>query len=56
MTIEMWILLAVLIVGVVGMGTVIANLLIAALVAKLYTEYWKDITIKRRYEKEEKHG
>lgn len=32
----------------VGMGTVLANLLIIALAFKLYTEYWKDITIKRR--------
>ena len=34
----------------VGVGSIIANLLITALVIKLYTEYWKDITIKRRYE------
>lgn len=39
-----------LIVIVVGIGSVIANILITALVVKLYTEYWKDITIKRRYE------
>ena len=30
--------------------SVIANILITALVFKLYTEYWKDVTIKRRYE------
>lgn len=35
---------------IVGLGSIIANLLITALVVKLYTEYWKDITIKRRYE------
>ncbi|MDD5510786.1 MAG: hypothetical protein PHI12_08250 [Dehalococcoidales bacterium] len=29
---------------------VLACILITALVFKLYTEYWKDITIKRRYE------
>ncbi|KKN14186.1 hypothetical protein LCGC14_0998570 [marine sediment metagenome] len=34
----------------IGLGSIIANLLITALVFKLYTEYWKDITIKRRYE------
>lgn len=39
-----------LLIIIVGLGTVIANLLITALVIKLYTEYWKDITIKRRYE------
>ena len=38
----------------VGLGTVIANILITALVVKLYTEYWKDITIKRRYENKDK--
>ena len=42
-----------LIVIIVGIGSVIANILITALVFKLYTEYWKDITIKRRYEKKE---
>ena len=40
---------------VVGLGSVIANLLITALVVKLYTEYWKDITIKRRYESKDTH-
>lgn len=35
---------------IVGIGSVVANILITALVFKLYTEYWKDITIKRRYE------
>jgi len=34
--------------------SVIANILITALVVKLYTEYWKDITIKRRYENKDK--
>ena len=43
-----------LIVVIVGVGTVIANLLVTALVIKLYTEYWKDITIKRRYEGKDK--
>jgi hypothetical protein len=43
----------VVICALVGLGTVLANLLITALVFKLYTEYWKDITIKRRYEKKE---
>ncbi len=38
------------IIVVVCIGSVIANILITALVVKLYTEYWKDITIKRRYE------
>ena len=38
---------------VVGIGSIIVNVLITALVFKLYTEYWKDITIKRRYEKKE---
>ena len=42
-----------IVVIIVGVGSIIANLLITALVFKLYTEYWKDITIKRRYEKEE---
>jgi len=35
---------------IIGIGSIIANVLITALVVKLYTEYWKDITIKRRYE------
>jgi len=39
-----------MLVVVVGIGSVIANILITTLVFKLYTEYWKDITIKRRYE------
>jgi len=39
-----------IIVTIVAVGSVIANILITALVVKLYTEYWKDITIKRRYE------
>ena len=39
-----------LIIIIVCIGSVIANILITALVVKLYTEYWKDITIKRRYE------
>jgi len=38
------------IVVIICIGTVIVNLLVTALVFKLYTEYWKDITIKRRYE------
>lgn len=40
-----------MIITIICIGTVIANILITALVFKLYTEYWKDITIKRRYEK-----
>jgi len=43
-----------MIVIIVGVGSVIANILITALVVKLYTEYWKDITIKRRYENKDK--
>lgn len=39
-----------IIVVIVCIGSVTANVLITALVFKLYTEYWKDITIKRRYE------
>ena len=39
-----------LVVVIICIGSVIANILITALVFKLYTEYWKDITIKRRYE------
>lgn len=39
---------------IIAIGSIIANLLITALVVKLYTEYWKDITIKRRYENKEK--
>lgn len=35
---------------IVAVGSIIANILITALNYKLYTEYWKDITIKRRYE------
>ena len=38
---------------VVCLISIIANILLTALVAKLYTEYWKDITIKRRYEGKE---
>ena len=38
---------------VVGIGSIIVNVMITALVFKLYTEYWKDITIKRRYEKKD---
>ena len=38
------------ILAMVCLLSVIANVLITALVFKLYTEYWKDITIKRRYE------
>ena len=44
-----------LLVVIVGLGSVIANVMITALVVKLYTEYWKDITIKRRYENKEKY-
>ena len=43
-----------LIIVIIGIGSVIANVLITALVVKLYTEYWKDITIKRRYEQKDK--
>ena len=35
----------------VGIGTVIANLLIIALVFKLYTEYWKDKKQDERFKK-----
>lgn len=42
------------IVVIICIGSVIANVLITALVVKLYTEYWKDITIKRRYENKDK--
>jgi len=42
-----------LIVIIVGIGSVIANILITALVFKLYTEYRKDISITKRYEKKE---
>ena len=45
--------MAEIIVVIVCVASVIANLLITALVFKLYTEYWKDITIKRRYEKKQ---
>lgn len=38
--------------AIIAVGSIVANILITALVVKLYTEYWKDITIKRRYEKE----
>ena len=38
------------IIAIICIGSVIANILITALVVKLYTEYWKDVTIKRRYE------
>ena len=38
-----------IVIVIVGVGSIIANILITALVVKLYTEYWKDITIKRRY-------
>ena len=41
------------IIVIVAMGSIIANVLITALVVKLYTEYRKDITIKRRYESKE---
>ena len=37
----------------IALASIIANILITTLVFKLYTEYWKDITIKRRYEKRE---
>ena len=46
--------LVVIVVIIIAIGSIIANLLITALVFKLYTEYWKDITIKRRYENEQK--
>jgi len=36
--------------AIIAIGSIIANVLITALNYKLYTEYWKDITIKRRYE------
>jgi hypothetical protein len=34
--------------------SILANILITALNFKLYTEYWKDSTIKRRYENKDK--
>ena len=43
-------LMLALIVVIVCVGSVITNALLTALVFKLYTEYWKDSTIKRRYE------
>lgn len=42
------------IVIIICIGSVIANILVTALVFKLYTKYWKDITIKRRYENKDK--
>lgn len=42
-----------LIVVIIGIGSIIANILITALNYKLYTEYWKDSTIKMRISKEE---
>ena len=39
-----------IIVVIIAIGSIIINCLLTALVFKLYTEYWKDITIKRRYE------
>lgn len=44
------------IVVIVCVGSVIANILITALVVKLYTEYRKDVTIKRRYENKDSKG
>ena len=38
------------IIVIVVIGSILANVLITALNYKLYTEYWKDSTIKRRYE------
>jgi hypothetical protein len=43
-------LLVVIILVFVSCMSVLANVLITALNFKLYTEYWKDSTIKRRYE------
>jgi len=40
-----------IIVVIVVIGSVIANVLLTALNYKLYTEYWKDISITRRLEK-----
>ena len=42
-----------LIVVIVCIGSVLINVGLAALNFKLYTEYWKDSTIKRRYENKE---
>lgn len=42
-----------LIVVIIAIGSIIANILLTALNYKLYTEYWKDSTIKRRYEDKE---
>jgi len=39
-----------IIVVIVAIGSILANVLITALNYKLYTEYWKDSTIKKRYE------
>lgn len=44
----------ILVVVIVAIGSVITNVLITALNYKLYTEYWKDVTIKRRYERGKK--
>lgn len=37
-----------LILVIVAIGSILANILITALNFKLYTEYWKDNTIKAR--------
>lgn len=43
-----------LIIVITGIGSIIANILITALNYKLYTEYWKDITITRRLENKQR--
>jgi len=43
-----------IVIVIICIGSVIANVGLVAIVAKLYTEYWKDITIKRRYESKSK--
>ncbi len=39
-----------IIIVIVAIGSIIVNVLLTALNYKLYTEYWKDSTIKKRYE------
>lgn len=39
-----------LIIVIIGIGSIVANISLVALVFKLYTEYFKESTIKRRYE------
>lgn len=45
-----------LMVIIIAIGSILVNVGLTALVFKLYTEYWKDITIKRRYENKKPGG